>query len=309
MRILVTGSTGFLGRHLVERLAEFGHEVTGASRRTGMDIRDGVAVSALVRQVRPEVIYHLAGPSFVPDSRSDPAGTIEAHVGGTLHLLEAARGLDPMPRVLIAGTADGYRADPARLPFDEETPIEPENPYAAAKLAQEALGRAWWATWGLPVVRVRLFNAVGPGQGERFAASSFARQAAAIRLGMREPIIEVGDLGVARDFIDWRDVLDGFQRAAGSGAPGEVYNIASGRPTTLKALLDMILRVSGIEARVEQPAALARPGQALVRFGSAERLRAATGWAPAYPLEESVRAVYEWWLGELKRDSGAVVTG
>lgn len=299
MRTVITGASGFLGHHLVPMLSDLGHEVTGASRRTGLDLRDALAVAELFERVRPEVVYHLAGPAFVPDSKKDPRSTLDIHVGGAVNVLEAARRIAPMPRVLLVGTADGYRPDPARLPFDEETPIEPENPYAAAKLAQEAAGRAWWATWGLPVVRVRLFNAIGPGQADRFVASSFTRQAAAITLGLQEPVIQVGDLRVARDFIDWRDVLEAFRLAAEQGAPGEVYNIASGRGTTLQELLETVLEVSGIAPEVEQPESKARPGQALVRYGSAERLRRATGWKPTRNLRESLSATCEWWLKEL----------
>lgn len=299
MRVLITGASGFLGRPLAARLAALGHEVTGASRATGLDVTDGAAIRELVHRVRPAFIYHLAGPSFVPDSKRDPHGTVAIHVGGAVNVMEAARSLDPMPRVLLAGTADAYRPDPARLPFDEETPQEPENPYAAAKVAQEAMGRAWFATWGLPVVRVRLFNLIGPGQDDRFVASSFARQAAAISLGKQASRMEVGDLRVQRDFVDWRDGLEAIRLACESGRPGEVYNVASGTPRKLQDLLDLYCRVAGVRPEIISPEHLARPGQALVRYGSAERLRRDTGWAPRHPIEETLAAILEWWTKKL----------
>lgn len=294
MRLLVTGGAGFLGRPLVRHLEAEGHEVTALSRATGLDVTDAAAVGAALDRVRPEVIYHLAGPAFVPDSKRDPLGFTRTHVEGTVHLLEAARRLPHPPRVLLTATADGYRPDPARLPFDEETPLEPENPYAAAKVAQEALGRAWWASWGLPVVRVRLFNLVGPGQDERFVASSFAKQAAEIALGRKPPRLEVGDLRVARDFLDWRDGIEALRIAAERGAPGQVYNICSGQPRPLRELLDFYLAEAGIAPEIVAPEHLARPGQAPVRYGDNRRLKG-LGWTPRHAFPETLRAIYDGW--------------
>lgn len=298
--VLVTGATGFLGRHLIEHLDSRSELVVGESRRTGFDVTDGALVRSVIERLRPSRIYHLAGPSFVPASKADPTGTWNAHVMGTVNVLEAARRLDPMPRVLLAATADGYHPDPARLPFDESTPQDPENPYAAAKIAQETLGRAWFTTWDLPVVRVRLFNIIGPGQDPRFVASSFARQSVAIALGRQPPVIEVGDLEVARDFIDWRDGIEAMRLALEFGRPGEAYNVASGRPRPLRELLDICLREAGVSPAIVSPPHLARPGQAMVRFGDPRKLERETGWAGAKrPLEESLAAVVEYWRGEL----------
>lgn len=299
MRILVTGASGFLGRPLCEMLTGRGHAVTGVSRATGLDVTDADAVHRLVAETQPELIYHLAGPAFIPDSKKDPVGFTTIHVQGTLHLLEAARALPVPPRVLLTATADSYDPDPARLPFDEEVPQRPESPYAAAKVAQEALGRAWWASYGLPVVRVRLFNLIGPGQDERYVASSFAKQAAAIAMGLVPPRLEVGDLRVARDFLDWRDGLEAMIRAAELGAPGEVYNICSGSPRPLRELLDFYLADAGITPEIVAPEHLARPGQALLRFGDNRRLREATGWAPTRELPETLRLIYGWWVARL----------
>lgn len=300
MRILVTGASGFLGRPLCEMLTARGHSVTGASRASGLDVTDAAAVARLVAEARPDVIYHLAGPAFIPDSKKDPVGFTTIHVNGTVHLLEAARRLDPMPRVLLTATADSYDGDPGRLPFHEDVPQRPESPYAAAKVAQEAIGRAWWASYGLPVMRVRLFNLIGPGQDERYVASSFARQTAAIALGLQPPRLEVGDLRVARDFLDWRDGLEAMIRVADVGAPGEVYNICSGTPRPLQELLDFYLADAGITPEVVAPEHLARPGQALLRFGDNTRLRQATGWTPAHELPETLRLIYGWWVGRLR---------
>jgi GDP-4-dehydro-6-deoxy-D-mannose reductase len=296
---LLVGGTGFLGAHLAPHLEAAGHRVLAVSRRTGFDVTDAAAVTALV--TRPDVAFvvHLAGPAFVPDSRRDPAGCFAVHAGGFLNVLEAARARAVPPRILLLATADSYRPDPTRLPFDEETPIEPENPYAAAKLAQEVLAVGWGRTWGVPVVRLRLFNIVGPGQAEPFVASNFARQAARIALGMQDPVVAVGDLRVARDFVDVKDAVSGMRRALEAGVPGEAYNLASGHATTLEELLGATLRAAGVSARAESPESLARPGQALVRCGSPAKLEAATGWRPRAPLEETARDIVAWWRREL----------
>jgi len=303
--VLVTGASGFIGRHLVAAQAALGHDVVGLSRREASETTSPGFIRAALEVHRPTAVYHLAGPAFVPDSRRDPEGFWDAHVNGTWHLLEAVRSLgEPYPRILLAGTADSYRPDPARLPFDEETPIEPENPYAAAKLAQEALGIGWHRTYGLPVVRVRLFNVIGPGQGERFVASNFAMQAARIALGLHPPRVETGDLRTARDFIDWRDAMEALELALTCGEPGEVYNVASGVARPIGDLLDHFRARVGLPIEIAQPESLVRPGQALARCGSAARLRERTGWAPRRPLSETLDAIYDDWYARLAGGAG-----
>jgi len=297
--ILVTGDSGFIGRHLVAALAADTHEVHGLSRRGGIDITDPLAVRELVLRSRPTVIYHLAGPSFVPDSRRDPEGFHAAHVDGTRHLLDAARRLDPLPRILLAGTADGYRPDPDLLPFDELTPIEPGNPYAEAKRMQEALGIEYHSEHGMPIIRVRLFNVIGPGQGDRFVASNFAMQTARVALGLQPPRIETGDLRVARDFIDWRDAVEALCLATTAGVPGEVYNVASGTPRPISELLSHYQMRAGVPITIIQPEILARPGQSLLRYGESQKLRQATGWKPRHALESTLNAIYDDWLARL----------
>lgn len=294
--ILVTGESGFIGRHLSAALRADGFTVHGLSRRSGTDISDAEAVRETIRRSRPSAIYHLAGPSFVPDSRRDPERFRAAHVDGTRHLLEAARTLQPFPRILLAGTADSYQPDPGNLPFDEETPIEPENPYAEAKLLQEQAGLEYHRVHGMPIVRVRLFNVIGPGQESRYVASNFAMQAARIALGHQPPRIETGDLRVARDFIDWRDAVAALRMALVSGKPGEVYNVASGRPRTLGELVTHFQSRVGVPIDIIQPEALDRPGQSRLRYGSAEKLRTGTDWKPQHPLESTLDAIYDDWL-------------
>jgi GDP-4-dehydro-6-deoxy-D-mannose reductase len=302
MTTLLLGGTGFLGTHLAAHLEAEGHEVRVVSRRTGFDVTDAGAVRTVVGDPGVRAIVHLAGPAFVPDSKRDPAGTFATHAGGVLNVLEAARARPEPPRLLLLGTADSYRPDPSRLPFDEETPIEPENPYAAAKLAQEALAVAYGRTWGLPIVRLRLFNVIGPGQAAPFVASNFAMQAARVALKLQPPLIEVGDLRVARDFVDVRDAVVAMRLALETGAPGEAYNVASGRPTTLRELLDATLRAAGVTAETDSPPSLARPGQALVRYGSPGKLEAATGWTRRYPLDDTAATLVDAWRRALSAE-------
>lgn len=297
--ILVTGESGFIGRHLSAALVADGFIVHGLSRRSGTDITDAAAVLETIQRTRPAAIYHLAGPSFVPDSRLDPEGFRAAHVDGTRYLFEAALTLDPLPRILLAGTADSYRPDPDRLPFDELTPIEPENPYAWAKQAQESLGIEYHETLGLPVIRVRLFNVIGPGQGDRFVASNFAMQVARVALGLQPPHIETGDLRVARDFIDWRDAVDALRLALVSGEAGEVYNVATGVPHPIGRILEHFRNRAGVPMTIVQPLSLARTAQSLLRYGSGGKLRQATGWTPRHGIQSTLDSIYDDWHGRL----------
>ena len=182
MRALVTGGSGFVGHHLVAHLAALGDEVIACDprpcRRAVLDITDAAATGELVARVRPEVIYHLAGWADVGGSWRAPVEAFRANAEGTLNVLQAATDVG-VDRVLAVSSADVYGAvSEAELPLTEDSALRPASPYAASKVAADFLALQAWLGRRLPVLRVRAFNHLGPGQTDKFVAPALASRIA-----------------------------------------------------------------------------------------------------------------------------------
>ena len=228
MKSLVTGASGFVGRHLVEHLEERGDTVITSDRQTGgPDLADFEAVSALLDDIRPDAIYHLAGWADVGGSWDHPREAFEANATGTLNVLEAARAAGTR-RILNVGSADVYgKVQPSDLPITEDHPLMPATPYAASKIAAEYLGVQAHVGHDMGVISVRAFNHIGPGQSDKFVGPALAlRIARAERDGVAE--IEVGNVEPRRDLTDVRDVVRAYRMLMTDGEPGEIYNVCSG---------------------------------------------------------------------------------
>ncbi len=311
MRILITGATGFVGVHLRRYfLTHTPWDIIGTcypesppapldSQRESLhflDLRDAEATRALFTQFPPDYIIHLAAQSHVPTSYKDPWGTLENNIRGQLNLLEICVALKIAPRTLVIGSGEEYgRADVADLPLTEDHPLRPENPYSVSKVAQDVMGYQYYISYHLPVVRMRPFNHVGPGQSARFVLPAFARQVAEIEAGKQAPVMYVGNLEPARDFTDVRDVVRAYHLALLHGTPGEVYNVASGTPCTIRSLVEQLTALATVPIRVEVDPERYRPADVPIIYGSAEKLRRDTGWEPQIPFTQTVRDVLDEW--------------
>jgi GDP-4-dehydro-6-deoxy-D-mannose reductase len=298
MRIFVTGASGFVGQKLLPRLAAAGHEPIGADRE--IDVTNPELLARALAEHAPDAVIHLAAMSSVATSWQEPEACYRLNFVGTRTLLRAVEAEVPKARVLLIGSADQYSPTTAQArPLDESTPLRPRSPYARTKAAGELLGREA-AMRGLSVVRVRAFNHTGAGQSDLFVVSSFARQVASIRLGIQEPVMHVGNLDSVRDFLHVDDVLRAYLALLDPAVPADVYNVASERSTPVQEILDRLIEIAGIAARVETDPARWRETDWLV--GDASRLRDATGWRPEISLESILTELYEDWL---RRESGA----
>lgn len=298
MRALVTGAGGFVGAYLVRSLVADGVEVFAGSldgappagdpagaRWLSLDVTSAASLEAAVAEARPDAVYHLAGQSSVAGSFADPVGTWDANATGTLRLVEA---LAPGTRMVLAGSAEVYGAVPeAEQPIREDRPPRPANPYAASKAAAEMACVGVAAARGVDAVVARSFNHTGPGQDPRFALPSWARQIAAIRAGDAEPVLRVGNLEARRDLLDVRDVVRAYRRLADDGVPGAAYNVCSGVASSMRAVLDMLVELSGAEVRVEVDPERVRPVDVPLLLGDGARIRA-LGWAPEIPLRQTL---------------------
>jgi GDP-4-dehydro-6-deoxy-D-mannose reductase len=211
--------------------------------------------------------------------------------------------------VLVVGSAEEYGpVEPKDLPLREDRPLLPASPYAVSKVAQACLARQYGAASGMRVVLTRTFHHTGPGRGEAFAESSFARQIAEAEGGLRPPMLQVGNLNAVRDFTDVRDVVRAYWALLERGEAGAVYNVCSGRGRTIRELLDILLSISGAKLDVKVEPERLRPADVPAQFGDPRRLQEATGWAPRLPLEQTLRDLLDDWRRRLQASGASAIT-
>lgn len=289
MRAVITGGLGFVGRHLERHLLAQGDEVHTLDRSGpgAVDITDGPAIAAAIAEQAPDALYHLAGWADVGASWGDPVGAFRANAEGTLHVLRAC--IDAkVGRVLAIGSADLYGVvTPDDLPLTEDSPLRPTSPYGASKAAAEALAQQAFLGHGLEVIRARPFNHLGPGQSEHFVAPALAaRIARAERDDQRT--IPVGNLSARRDLTDVRDIVRAYRLLIEHGAAGEVYNVCSGRDLAIQELADQLVTLARLPIELVTDESLLRPVDLPVLRGAPGKLRTATGWEPAIPIEQTL---------------------
>ena len=293
-RAFVTGGAGFAGTHLLDLLPG-----ATAPSREDLDLLDGDAVRTAVRESAPETVWHLAALASVGRSWEAPAETIAENVAMTVNLLEAVRTEAPEATVVLISSGEIY-GPPDRLPVDEEAALRPQNPYAVSKAACDLLGGQYADATGLHVVRLRPFNHTGPGQTDDYVVGTLTRQVAeAEAAGREEALVRTGNPDSARDFSDVRDVARAYVAAA--TLDSGVYNVASGRAVSVHELIELVRAAARIPVRHEVDPARVRAHDVPEVRGSAERLRAATGWRPEIPLEQTVADALEAWRRELRR--------
>jgi GDP-4-dehydro-6-deoxy-D-mannose reductase len=339
MKAIVTGASGFVGGYLVSRLVAGGAEVLGLDavvpkrNKTpdsgdvpdfgsfevdgqmlppefpgkGAEIRqcdllDTGAVEESVSDWSPDVIFHLAAQSSAARSFKDPAGTMRTNVMGTLNLLEAVRRAGKA-RVIITGSAEEYgKRDSCEMPLLESSPLEPVSPYAVSKAAQNLLAMQYHRAFGIEVVATRSFSHTGPGQTTVFVLPSFASQCAEIKAGLREPVLHTGNLEVARDFLDVRDVVEAYIMLAEKGTPGATYNVCSGTSLVLTDAVEQLTAMTGVKVSVEPDPERFRPADVPVLTGDNGRLIEDCGWSATIERDKMLSDLFVWWEASVKAE-------
>ncbi|MDE3111841.1 MAG: GDP-mannose 4,6-dehydratase [Chloroflexota bacterium] len=315
-RVLITGVTGFAGSHLAERLVERGDEVHGLAieppphpnlarvvSRVAIhagDIVDAAIVRDVVLEVRPEVVYHLAGQAVPTNATADPLGTIRINVLGSASVAAAMREL-PGAHLVVASSADVYGL-PARIPSLETAPLHPTNVYAATKVAAESILRAPGMT---RVTLLRPCNQIGPRLHPRLVASEFAKRIAEAEAGLAEPVVRHGQLEPRREFLDVRDMAAAYDAACALDDAGvATYNVGSGSAVPVARLLEILLSLARIPIREELDPERVRGGVPDVLLLDSTRFRDRTGWRPVIPLERSLSDTLDYWRNEVTKEAG-----
>jgi GDP-4-dehydro-6-deoxy-D-mannose reductase len=302
---LVTGATGFAGRHLIDALlVETGWEIVGLARRVRAspqpercrfvvaDLTVGDQVRRALTDVQPDFIFHLAAATPpVPDEQ-----LFDMNVGGAITLLEAVTSVCPLAPVLIVGSDAQYGPqDAAHLPTAENAPMRPVAAYGRAKVLQECIALRYQRMVGLRIVCVRPFNYIGPGQSDRFVVATLARQIALAEQGLGPSTIEIGRTDTARDFTDVRDVVRAFIQSLLLGRPGAVYNIGSGTPRGIAAIAGSMASIARVRVTFHSVPSRIHQGEVRVTQCDASRLRDRTAWMPRIPIEQTLLEILDDW--------------
>ena len=300
LRVLITGGTGFVGRHLVSKL-RLQHAdwlldaAAGPAEAGGLDVTDTEAVAERIARFRPDIVVHLAAIAAVTDSVRDPSLTWRVNLNGVLNVVQALQDKAPQAHLLFVSSAEVYGESlNAARAVDEQALLQPGNPYAASKAAADILVRQSAAV-GMSARVMRPFNHTGAGQSEAFVAPNFAAQIARIEAGLQAPEIHVGSLDDERDFLDVEDVVDAYlmvlERRNEPGLPG-VFNVASGVAVRIGDILERLLSMASVRIEVKADPSRLRPARIPRVVGDASQLRK-IGWAPKASLDDTLRVVLE----------------
>ncbi len=313
-KVLITGASGFVGYHLIkylidkgnekiygtyledsskERLNEFKNKLTLEK----IDLSKKSDVYSLIEKIKPDKIYHLAAFTVPSLSFDSPLEVITNNVSSQLNILESLRKQKLFKtRVLIISSADVYgKVKKEDIPIDEQTPLNPVNPYAVSKIAQDFLGLQYFLAYGIEIVRVRPFNHIGPGQGPNFVVAAFSKKIAEIEKGKRENVLTVGNLEAKRDFTDVGDMVRAYDLILEKGKIGDVYNIGSGKAYKIKDILDKLLSFSKKEIKVEIDKTLFRPIDEPELRCDYQKIKKLTNWEPLIPINKTLGETLDYW--------------
>jgi GDP-4-dehydro-6-deoxy-D-mannose reductase len=316
VRVLITGATGFAGRHLCSHCLGLGHEVHALVRpgREGAvpkgvaahpaELGDPASVAGVLRAAAPERLFHLAGAASVGRSFAEPLATWQVNLGGTLAVLEALRTGAPEVPALVVTSGEVYGTVPLdALPVGAGTPLNPVSPYGASKAAADLATAQYRAAYGLPAFRVRAFNQIGPGQDARFVLPNVARQIArAERDGLPGVEVRVGNVDTRRDFTDVRDMVRAYWLILERGDPDAPYLACRGASTPVRELIEGLAARARVPVTFTSDAALRREGEQADLYGSPERLRADTGWTPEIPIDTTLADTLAWWRERVSQE-------
>ena len=305
MKALITGVDGFVGKYLSEYLLKQKYEVYGTTisekyknekiKIYKMNLLDEKEVNKVIKMIKPDKIFHLAGQSAVGLSWEKPVLTVNINVNGTLNLLEAVRNYSKDSKILIVGSSDQYGPiKPEECPIKESKIHNPQSPYGVSKKAQEEMCKLYVNAYHTNIIMVRAFNHIGAGQSTNFVVADFASKIAQIEKGS-EPVLKVGNLESFRDFTDVRDIVRGYSLLLEKGKIGEIYNIGSGKEVKVSEILKKLVSMSKKEIKIEIDPNKFRPVDVPLVVCDNSKIKKDTGWETEFLINDTLEEVLEYW--------------
>ncbi len=304
-KALITGFSGFVGQHLATHLFSQGWQVFGFDRRMANedknlyvgDLKNRRIVTQVMAECQPDVIFHLAGLI----KSVQPEKLYHANLLGTIALFESLLKNGQRPVVIVASSSAVYGSGFGGRPITEKFRPRPITHYALSKLAQETAALRYFDAFQLPVIVMRMFNLLGPGQSSDLACSAFARQIARAELCGEDELV-TGDLNARRDFVDVRDAVRALTLVAEKGKVGQIYNICSGHGALIKKCLDEMLSMSPRQFRVQIGTNNLQEHDIPVQIGDPRKLKQVTGWKPQVSLKRSLSDLLDYWRYSVKSE-------
>ncbi len=301
-KALIFGIGGFVGPYLAKELQENGYEIYGTDtiEKNGAfsyagyfqcNILDKDNVERIIEEVKPSHIINLAAISSVGQSWKMPDITMQVNVNGTLNIFDSCLSIGIKPSILLIGSSEEYVV--SDKPMDENTPINANNPYGISKIAQEQFAKIYREKYNWNIYCVRAFNHIGVGQRTSFVIPSWCKQVADIEKGLIEPIIRVGNINVARDFTDVKDIVRAYRLIIESKNSNVIFNVGQGKVILLSQILDYLISLSSKKISVEINQELIRPNDNKIICCNNERIKRLLNWFPKYDVFETIKEIYE----------------
>lgn len=287
-KILITGAEGFVGKHLTKLYRGCQKDVLAYGKHE-LDVTETNQVYDVLEQEKPDVVHHLAGCVHVGESWHAPEEYMRVNLAGTANVLKAVETTSPKTIVHIVSSSTVY-GHIKRAKVTERHPIDPQTPYDVTKLASEYLAHQYAKNFGVKTIVTRSFNHTGPGQSGRYVCADFARQVAEC-MQSRRRVIHVGNMEAVRDFTDVRDMVRAYKRAVECCEFDTVYNVCSGKGTSVQRIMDILVSYAGKKITLRQDPNRMRPSDTPRVVGSYEKFHAVTGWKPEIPLEVTLEGV------------------
>lgn len=319
-RIIITGISGSGGSYLAEFITANHPEVeihgiyrwhsTSQNRNIESildkiqihecDLNDLSSIIRVMKKVKPDGIFHLAAHANVRASFITPLAVLNNNVMGTANLLEAIRLSDIAPVIQICSTSEVYgQVDPKNVPIREDCPFNSASPYAVSKIAQDLLAYSYYISYGMKIIRTRMFAYLNPRRADLFA-TSFANQIVRIELGLQKKLLH-GNLDSVRTLIDVRDAMESYWVALTKGKIGEVYNIGGLITITVGKLLNILKKKAKCKILTKIDPNLLRPADVTLQIPDVSKFQKETGWKPKYSFDESIEFLLDHCRSEIKK--------
>lgn len=324
----ITGISGMVGSHLAEYLIKkTTFDIVGMIRsRSSLknisnltkninekkrvklvyaDLKDSVSIVKVIKETKPNFIFHLAAQSDPKTSFHIPLETMDVNIQGTIRLLEACRDHVPKSLIHVCSSSEVYgRVKRENLPIDENCPFHPASPYAISKIGTDLVGRHFAEAYNMNIMTTRMFTHTGPRRSDFFAESSFAKQIAMIEQKLIKPVIYHGNLESLRTIADVRDSVRAYYLLLTKNPKkGESYNIGGTYTCKIGHILDFLISISknkNIKKKLDKNRL--RPLDADLQVPDTTKFFNQTMWKPQYNFKQTMKDLLEYWRKEIKNN-------